>query len=151
MDRKIFSCWFVTHLAILSLLFNDFVSSFPSGYNNGPGPHRYGLVSNLDYRFYDRSCPRLQMIVKSGVWKAFKDDSRIAASILRLHFHDCFVNVSYAIYYFHVHAYVTVDYITHTLLSIKTLAMYIYYTNVFFIYENINMEFSENSKLLTLK
>uniref|UniRef100_A0A1J3JQA4 Peroxidase n=1 Tax=Noccaea caerulescens TaxID=107243 RepID=A0A1J3JQA4_NOCCA len=92
MDRKIFSCWFVTHLAILSLLFNDFVSSFPSGYNNGPGPHGYGLVSNLDYRFYDRSCPRLQMIVKSGVWKAFKDDSRIAASILRLHFHDCFVN-----------------------------------------------------------
>ncbi|CAA7048292.1 unnamed protein product [Microthlaspi erraticum] len=92
MDRKSFSYWFVTYLAILTLFFNDYVSSFPSGYNNGPGPQGYGLVSNLDYRFYDRSCPRLQMIVKSGVWKAFKVDSRIAASILRLHFHDCFVN-----------------------------------------------------------
>ncbi|CAN8321246.1 unnamed protein product [Cochlearia groenlandica] len=50
------------------------------------------VLNNLDYRFYDRSCPRLQMIVKTGVWRAFKDDSRIAASLLRLHFHDCFVN-----------------------------------------------------------
>ncbi|KFK36000.1 hypothetical protein AALP_AA4G064800 [Arabis alpina] len=93
MDRKIFSYWFVSCLAIF--LFNDFVSSFPSGYTNGysNGHGSYGIsTSNLDYRFYDRSCPRLQTIVKSGVWKAFKDDSRIAASLLRLHFHDCFVN-----------------------------------------------------------
>lgn len=95
MDRKIFSYRFISYLAIL-FLFNDFVSSFPSGYNNGyNNGHGYGLVSNLNYRFYDRSCPRLQMIVKSGVSRAFKDDSRIAASLLRLHFHDCFVNVSF--------------------------------------------------------
>lgn len=112
MDHKIFSYWFITHLAILSLLFNDVVPSFPPGYNDGPkngynngynsgynngynnghGSRGYGIISNLDYRFYDRSCPRLQMMVKSGVWRAFKDDSRIAASLLRLHFHDCFVN-----------------------------------------------------------
>lgn len=135
MDRKIFSYWFTTHLALLSLLFNDVVSSFPSGYNDGPkngynngynnghnggynnghGSRGYGMISNLDYRFYDRSCPRLQMMVKSGVWRAFKDDSRIAASLLRLHFHDCFVNVSYGTYSFHAHTYVTVDHINHTL------------------------------------
>lgn len=103
MDNKIFSYRFLSYLAILTFLFNDFVSSFPSGYNNGynNGHGSYGIsTSNLDYRFYDRSCPRLQMIVKSGVWRAFKDDSRIAASLLRLHFHDCFVNVSYTTYYF---------------------------------------------------
>lgn len=96
MDRKIFSYWFISYLAILTLFLNDFVSSFPSGYNNGyNNGYGYGLTSKLDYRFYDRSCPRLQMIVKSGVRRAFQDDSRIAASLLRLHFHDCFVNVSF--------------------------------------------------------
>ncbi|KAA8545904.1 hypothetical protein F0562_020645 [Nyssa sinensis] len=32
------------------------------------------------------------MIVRFGVWAAFQKDTRIAASLLRLHFHDCFVN-----------------------------------------------------------
>ncbi|KAI7740954.1 hypothetical protein M8C21_016674 [Ambrosia artemisiifolia] len=32
------------------------------------------------------------MIVKYGVWAAIKNDTRVAASLLRLHFHDCFVN-----------------------------------------------------------
>ncbi|CAL9026813.1 unnamed protein product [Prunus brigantina] len=51
------------------------------------------LVScQLDYRFYDATCPNLTRIVQSGVWSAIANDSRIAASLLRLHFHDCFVN-----------------------------------------------------------
>ncbi|GFY89978.1 peroxidase superfamily protein [Actinidia rufa] len=32
------------------------------------------------------------MIIKFGVWAALKNDTRMAASLLRLHFHDCFVN-----------------------------------------------------------
>ncbi|KAK2991474.1 hypothetical protein RJ640_016509 [Escallonia rubra] len=51
--------------------------------------HAYG---QLDYNFYDRSCPHLPMIVRFGVWAAFRNETRIAASLLRLHFHDCFVN-----------------------------------------------------------
>ncbi|GJZ82493.1 peroxidase 10 [Tanacetum coccineum] len=49
------------------------------------------LLANgqLDYYYYS-SCPNLQMIVKYGVWAAMKNDTRIAASLLRLHFHDCF-------------------------------------------------------------
>ncbi|XP_010543944.1 PREDICTED: peroxidase 10 [Tarenaya hassleriana] len=75
--------------AIFTLLLVH-VSSFPSGYNNNGG---YNIDNNgLTYRFYDISCPNLQMTVRSGVWKAFRDDSRVAASLLRLHFHDCFVN-----------------------------------------------------------
>ncbi|KAF5956082.1 hypothetical protein HYC85_008938 [Camellia sinensis] len=42
----------------------------------------------LYYNFYHRSCPKLPMIVKFGVWEAVENDTRMAA----LHFHDCFVN-----------------------------------------------------------
>ncbi|CAI9294639.1 unnamed protein product [Lactuca saligna] len=51
------------------------------------------LLANgqLDYNYYS-SCPNLPMIVRYGVWAAMKNDTRIAASLLRLHFHDCFVN-----------------------------------------------------------
>ncbi|KAL3538901.1 hypothetical protein ACH5RR_002267 [Cinchona calisaya] len=46
----------------------------------------------LDYNFYDQSCPNLPMMVRWGVWAAIRNDTRMAASLLRLHFHDCFVN-----------------------------------------------------------
>ncbi|PON49187.1 Peroxidase [Parasponia andersonii] len=53
----------------------------------------YPLVySQLDYRFYDLSCPRLPMIVGVNVWAAVRNDTRMAASLLRLHFHDCIVD-----------------------------------------------------------
>ncbi|KAF3965747.1 hypothetical protein CMV_010094 [Castanea mollissima] len=50
------------------------------------------VSSQLNYNFYDYSCPRLSMMVGFGVWSALQNDTRIAASLLRLHFHDCFVN-----------------------------------------------------------
>ncbi|KAK4488364.1 hypothetical protein RD792_004125 [Penstemon davidsonii] len=48
--------------------------------------------SQLDYKFYDKTCPNLAKIVRYGVWSAIANETRLAASILRLHFHDCFVN-----------------------------------------------------------
>ncbi|KAJ7295112.1 hypothetical protein O6H91_Y212500 [Diphasiastrum complanatum] len=42
--------------------------------------------------FYDKSCPKAQAIVKSVIQQAMQKDSRIGASLMRLHFHDCFVN-----------------------------------------------------------
>ncbi|XP_010252386.1 PREDICTED: peroxidase 72-like [Nelumbo nucifera] len=42
-------------------------------------------------QFYDYSCPKAQEIVKSIVAKAVAREARMAASLLRLHFHDCFV------------------------------------------------------------
>ncbi|XP_020598839.1 peroxidase P7-like [Phalaenopsis equestris] len=42
--------------------------------------------------FYARSCPKLQSIVSSTMAKAVANEPRMAASILRLFFHDCFVN-----------------------------------------------------------
>lgn len=45
-------------------------------------------------QFYDRSCPKAKEIIKSIVAKAVAKEARMAASLLRLHFHDCFVKVS---------------------------------------------------------
>ncbi|KAJ6997131.1 peroxidase 72-like [Populus alba x Populus x berolinensis] len=42
-------------------------------------------------QFYDRSCPKAREIVNSIVAKAVAKEARMAASLLRLHFHDCFV------------------------------------------------------------
>lgn len=46
----------------------------------------------LDYSYYEGACPSLHRIVRWNVLEALRSDSRIAASLLRLHFHDCFVN-----------------------------------------------------------
>lgn len=42
-------------------------------------------------QFYDRSCPKAGKIVNSIVAKAVAREARMAASLVRLHFHDCFV------------------------------------------------------------
>ena len=43
--------------------------------------------------FYDGCCPHAEDIVKARVSAAMKAEPRMGASLLRLHFHDCFVNV----------------------------------------------------------
>lgn len=64
-----------------------------------PLVHMFPFGTNqLDINFYDRSCPNLAMIVRYGVWSAVRDDKRMAASLLRLHFHDCIVNVCFMIF-----------------------------------------------------
>ncbi|KAL2519878.1 Peroxidase 12 [Forsythia ovata] len=49
------------------------------------------LVQGLSWTFYDSSCPRLESIVRNRLKKVFQDDIGQAAGLLRLHFHDCFV------------------------------------------------------------
>ncbi|ONK80264.1 uncharacterized protein A4U43_C01F15730 [Asparagus officinalis] len=46
----------------------------------------------LDDKFYKRTCPSLRGMVRSTMARAVKDEKRMGASILRLFFHDCFVN-----------------------------------------------------------
>jgi peroxidase len=43
--------------------------------------------------FYDGCCPNAEDIVRARVSAAMKTEFRMGASLLRLHFHDCFVNV----------------------------------------------------------
>uniref|UniRef100_A0A453ECI9 Peroxidase n=1 Tax=Aegilops tauschii subsp. strangulata TaxID=200361 RepID=A0A453ECI9_AEGTS len=42
--------------------------------------------------FYDATCPALQSVVRRGMAQAVQKEARMGASILRLFFHDCFVN-----------------------------------------------------------
>ncbi|XP_052114191.1 peroxidase 52 [Arachis duranensis] len=49
-------------------------------------------AAQLRTDFYSCSCRNLLAIVKTGITKALQKEARMGASILRLHFHDCFVN-----------------------------------------------------------
>lgn len=46
----------------------------------------------LSATFYSSTCPNVSSIVSNAVQQALQSDSRIGASLTRLHFHDCFVN-----------------------------------------------------------
>ncbi|XP_022739881.1 peroxidase P7-like [Durio zibethinus] len=48
--------------------------------------------AQLSPNFYANSCPNLQTIVLNAMTQAVNRETRIGASILRLFFHDCFVN-----------------------------------------------------------
>lgn len=50
--------------------------------------------AQLSSNYYGVSCPNLQTIVSNAVRQAVNREARLGASILRLFFHDCFVNVS---------------------------------------------------------
>jgi len=50
------------------------------------------LSTNLTTQFYDATCPQIYDIVKAEIQSAVAAETRIAASLVRLHFHDCFVN-----------------------------------------------------------
>ncbi|KAK8485523.1 hypothetical protein V6N13_099968 [Hibiscus sabdariffa] len=48
--------------------------------------------AQLSTNFYSKSCPNLFSTVKSTVRSAVNKEARMGASLLRLFFHDCFVN-----------------------------------------------------------
>uniref|UniRef100_A0A7N0THG3 Peroxidase n=1 Tax=Kalanchoe fedtschenkoi TaxID=63787 RepID=A0A7N0THG3_KALFE len=48
--------------------------------------------AQLSTTFYSKSCPNLLSIVRSAVQSAVSKEARMGASLVRLHFHDCFVN-----------------------------------------------------------
>ncbi|CAN6724290.1 unnamed protein product [Malus baccata var. baccata] len=52
-----------------------------------------GVASaQLSSTFYGTSCPNALSTIKSAVDSAVSKEARMGASLLRLHFHDCFVN-----------------------------------------------------------
>ena len=50
--------------------------------------------AQLSADFYQKVCPRALPVIRSVVKRAITHEPRMGASLLRLHFHDCFVNVS---------------------------------------------------------
>ncbi|KAL9357686.1 hypothetical protein Peur_050939 [Populus x canadensis] len=51
----------------------------------------FPVVNGLSWSFYDYSCPKAESIIRKQLKKVFKNDIGQAAGLLRLHFHDCFV------------------------------------------------------------
>ncbi|KAL2894425.1 Peroxidase 12 [Bienertia sinuspersici] len=49
------------------------------------------VVPGLSYTFYSSSCPNLESIVRIHLLDVLQNDTTQAAGLLRLHFHDCFV------------------------------------------------------------
>jgi len=52
--------------------------------------------SNLQYNFYKDSCPQAENIVLSAVADIYFDHRDLAPSLLRLFFHDCFIQVPFS-------------------------------------------------------
>ncbi|XP_076927836.1 peroxidase 12-like [Bidens hawaiensis] len=49
------------------------------------------IVKGLSWKYYESSCPKLESIIRKQMEKVIKKDVGLAAALLRLHFHDCFV------------------------------------------------------------
>lgn len=54
----------------------------------------FSFLSTLQYDFYRESCPNAENIVRSSVANIYSHHHDISASLLRLFFHDCFIQVS---------------------------------------------------------
>lgn len=52
-------------------------------------------TAQLQVGFYQRSCGFAEFVVKQEVQAAFMKDDGVAAGLVRLHFHDCFVRVRF--------------------------------------------------------
>ncbi|KAM5582393.1 hypothetical protein ABKV19_002687 [Rosa sericea] len=48
--------------------------------------------AQLSSTFYDTTCPNVSSVVRNVVEQAQQNDIRIGAKLIRVHFHDCFVN-----------------------------------------------------------
>ncbi|RZB58651.1 peroxidase 9-like [Glycine soja] len=81
----------VTLFAMIAFFLSVKLSLAHPGFHFGWGDHHRGISFGLSPQFYQFSCPQANDIVMSVLEKAIAKDMRIAASLLRLHFHDCFV------------------------------------------------------------
>ncbi|KAL0332885.1 UNVERIFIED_CONTAM: Peroxidase 47 [Sesamum calycinum] len=50
-----------------------------------------GVANGLSMNYYMMNCPFAEFIVKNTVNRALQSDPTLAAALVRMHFHDCFV------------------------------------------------------------
>lgn len=61
------------------------------------------LDNLLSFGYYRKNCPQFESILHNKVKEWIQKDYTLAASLLRLHFHDCSVRVC-------IHTYITINY-----------------------------------------
>lgn len=71
-----------TLVALMEMLFMGVIIIVVAGQGGG-----------LRAGFYSSSCPKAESIVRSTVQTHYNKDPTLAPALLRLHFHDCFVQV----------------------------------------------------------
>ncbi|XP_076927835.1 cationic peroxidase SPC4-like [Bidens hawaiensis] len=49
------------------------------------------IVEGLSWNFYESSCPNLESVIRTEMERVITEDVALAAALLRVHFHDCFV------------------------------------------------------------
>ncbi|XVF64084.1 hypothetical protein PTKIN_Ptkin09bG0138800 [Pterospermum kingtungense] len=75
---------FIAFLLISSLFLAPYFS-ISEAENSAP------IASGLSWTYHKSSCPKVESIIRKQLKKVFKKDIGQAAGLLRLHFHDCFV------------------------------------------------------------
>ncbi|XP_023553942.1 putative Peroxidase 48 [Cucurbita pepo subsp. pepo] len=65
--------------------------SFSSPFDFSETQHLFSLLSTLQYDFYRQSCPHAEKIVSSSMALIHSRRQDVSASLLRLFFHDCFI------------------------------------------------------------
>lgn len=54
-----------------------------------------GAQGGLSVNYYSSTCPRVEVIVREEMTRALRLAPSLAAPLLRMHFHDCFVRVRF--------------------------------------------------------
>lgn len=55
----------------------------------------YSHGNALSSNYYEKTCPQVEDIVTQVVTEATKKDKTVPAALLRMHFHDCFIRVTF--------------------------------------------------------
>lgn len=75
-------------------LSNEFKKQQEASDSSSSGYDFYGDSSgSLEYDFYRESCPEAEKIIRSRVQDLYYRHADVAPSLLRLVFHDCFIEV----------------------------------------------------------
>lgn len=91
--------------------------------------------SQLSSDFYSTTCPNALSTIKSAVDSAVSNEARMGASLLRLHFHDCFVQAS-QLTQLHQSSFITSNFmfIVHLHTHMHTCLSRIIHKKIFFNY-----------------
>lgn len=57
----------------------------------------FGADGGLNMNYYLMSCPFVEPVVKNVVNRALDNDPTLAAALIRMHFHDCFIQVQFSL------------------------------------------------------